>query len=410
MLHEPARHEPLLPLAWDEGRVREAIARIAADALARFTPEGLWPAHPNELEPGGAPKAPATPLYHGAAGVVWALDHLRTLGAVPGAPGQFDRHLDDIAVRNRAWLAAESADDHSAAYLDGDTPLLMMAQGRQPTAERADRLAALIERNLDHPARELMRGAPGTMLAALFLHRRFGDDPRWAELFRHSAAQLWSQLLWSDAHGCAYWDQELFGRRYVFLDGVHGFVGTASVLIQGHDLLPAGEWSAWADTIANTVRRTAMREGDLANWPEHMVAPGERPRKLLMQFCHGSPGFVICLAGFPDTALDDLLLAGGEATWVAGPLAKGSNLCHGTGGNGYAFLALYRRTGDARWLDRARAFAMHGIAQTEAAARQHGQGRYSLWTGDPGFAVYLWDCIHPGRAAFPTLEVFYAGA
>jgi hypothetical protein len=27
---------------------------------------------------------------------------------------------------------------------------------------------------------------------------------------------------------------------------------------------------------------------------------------------------------------------------------KGSNLCHGTGGNGYAFLKLFKRTGDAR--------------------------------------------------------------
>jgi hypothetical protein len=33
--------------------------------------------------------------------------------------------------------------------------------------------------------------------------------------------------------------------------------------------------------------------------------------------------------------------AGGELTWRAGPLAKGANLCHGTAGNGYAFLALF---------------------------------------------------------------------
>jgi hypothetical protein len=49
-----------------------------------------------------------------------------------------------------------------------------------------------------------------------------------------------------------------------------------------------------------------------------------------------------------------LLLKGGELTWRAGPLAKGSNLCHGTGGNGYAFLKLFRRTGmSAGWLGRA---------------------------------------------------------
>jgi hypothetical protein len=103
-----------------------------------------------------------------------------------------------------------------------------------------------------------------------------------------------------------------------------------------------------------------------------------------------------------------LLLGAGEAIWQAGPLHKGSNLCHGTGGNGYAFLKLFARTGDHLWLERARAFAMHGIAQSEAHAAQYGQRRYSLWTGDPGFAIYLWDCIN-ARAAFPTVDVFFEG-
>jgi Lanthionine synthetase C-like protein len=58
-------------------------------------------------------------------------------------------------------------------------------------------------------------------------------------------------------------------------------------------------------------------------------------------------------------------LAGGELTWHAGPLAKGSNLCHGTAGNAYAFLVLHRRSGDELWLDRARSFAMHAIGQVD---------------------------------------------
>jgi hypothetical protein len=30
-----------------------------------------------------------------------------------------------------------------------------------------------------------------------------------------------------------------------------------------------------------------------------------------------------------------------------------------------------------------------------------------LWTGDPGFAIYLSDCLR-AEAQFPTLDVFYA--
>jgi len=103
--------------------------------------------------------------------------------------------------------------------------------------------------------------------------------------------------------------------------------------------------------------------------------------------------------------LSEMLLAGGELTWLAGPLTKGAQLCHGTAGNGYAFLKLFERTGDELWLERARAFAMHAIEQVERDRSAHGQGRYSLYTGDPGTAAYLLDCLR-GTSAFPTVDRF----
>ena len=66
------------------------------------------------------------------------------------------------------------------------------------------------------------------------------------------------------------------------------------------------------------------------------------------------------------------------------------------GGNGYAFLALLERTGDERWLARARAFAMHAAAQVERGRSEYGRGRYTLWTGDLGTALYLADCVDGG--------------
>ena len=91
---------------------------------------------------------------------------------------------------------------------------------------------------------------------------------------------------------------------------------------------------------------------------------------------------------------------GGELTWRAGPLRKGANLCHGTAGNGYAFLALFERTGDERWLARARTFAMHAAGQVEQSRSEVGRGRYTLWTGDLGTALYLADCVD-GRGKLP---------
>ena len=82
-----------------------------------------------------------------------------------------------------------------------------------------------------------------------------------------------------------------------------------------------------------------------------------------------------------------------KAIATQGPLAKGANLCHGTAGNGYAFLALFERTGDELWLERARAFAMHAMAQVAHVRAELGRGRYTLWTGDAGTALYLADCL-----------------
>jgi hypothetical protein len=39
---------------------------------------------------------------------------------------------------------------------------------------------------------------------------------------------------------------------------------------------------------------------------------------------------------------------------------------------------------------------MHAAGQVEAARRTAGRGRYTLWTGDLGTALYLADCIDAG--------------
>jgi len=201
--------------------------------------------------------------------------------------------------------------------------------------------------------------------------------------------------------------QELYGRRTSYLDAVHGFAGAVAGIVRGRDLLSAEEWSAWEQCIENTIARTATVEGEQANWRVFLVPGADEKPRVPVQFCHGAPGFVSCLADLPGSGLEALLRAGGECTWAAGPLVKGANLCHGTGGNGYALLKLFGRTQDERWLDRARAFAMHGIVQCERDAERFGRMHQSLWTGDAGLAVYLWDCIR-GVAEFPCLDVFFA--
>jgi hypothetical protein len=165
-----------------------------------------------------------------------------------------------------------------------------------------------------------------------------------------------------------------------------------------------------ARRVAQTVTRTAAIGSDgLVNWP-HSAGQAATPATdvLLLQHCFGAPGMVTCtsyLLADGDAELDALLLAGGELTWRAGPPKKLPSLCHGAPGSGYAFLELFAHTGDERWLERARRFAMHAIEQAERAREQHGQRKFSLWTGDLGLALYLADCRN-AAASFPTLDVF----
>ncbi|HKP66907.1 MAG TPA: lanthionine synthetase LanC family protein, partial [Casimicrobiaceae bacterium] len=288
MLHDPSRHQSLLERRWDEDYVREAIGRIVADTEANFSAETFWPMHPRDVDDGD--NAPAWPLYHGASGVIWALDYLQALGAITLAR-DYAPFVETVRMRIGEWLATFGG--NASSYLMGELPSLMLDYGMRRQGETLDELATLIESNIDHPARELMWGSPGTMLAALLLHEHIGDA-RFAELFRTTASKLHSQLEWSDEFGCAYWTQDLYGQRSTYLDAVHGFVATALPLIHGRHLLDAAAWNDWAATIANTIRATATHEEGRVNWRPFLTPPPRR--SLLMQFCHGAPGFVICLA------------------------------------------------------------------------------------------------------------------
>jgi len=48
---------------------------------------------------------------------------------------------------------------------------------------------------------------------------------------------------------------------------------------------------------------------------------------------------------------------------------------------------------------------MHAIGQRQRMRERVGQGRYTLWTGDGGLAVYLHHCLNPEQTAFPGLEL-----
>ncbi|MGZ5157971.1 MAG: lanthionine synthetase C family protein [Caldimonas sp.] len=401
MLFEPDRHEALCDAAWDESRARESIWAIVGDIEQSRLAEGHWPVHRLDDE-GGGPRTGFKSLYLGSAGVLWALWYLQREGA---AQLRCDP-LEGIEQAAAAYPAGPDTGEVVPSYLLGEVGILLVLWRLTGSSVAADRLYASVESNIGNPTNEALWAAPGTMVAAWHLWEATREE-RWRGLFLENVEQLWRTWNFDASAQCHLWTQDLYGRVVQYLGAGHGFAGNAYALLKGASLLDAGRREALYDRCARTLRTTAKREDDSVNWPPGTFAPRPGGAAMLMQWCHGAPGMVTALAGFPlqrSADIEALLIGAGQAIWKAGPLAKGYGLCHGTAGNGYAFLKLYRRTGDPMWLERARSFAVHSIAQRDRMRQEHGQGRYTLWTGDPGLAVYLWHCLQ-GAADLPALDI-----
>jgi lantibiotic modifying enzyme len=297
-------------------------------------------------------------LYLGAAGVIWAIQFLERARAVDCGAYNFTDLWPTLLENNQSALSMFNMG--TASYWMGDAGILLVRWLEDSAEATASLLKGAIDSNTHQPALDFMWGAPGTMVAALTLFERTSDEQA-AELFRNSAKALWDSLEQSSELDCKLWTQSLYGTQSQHVGAGHGFAGNVFPIIKGRQLLSPAEWEQWRDVIIQTVTATAVIDGDLANWPQSIGPPR--------------------------------------------PLGKGAGLCHGTAGNGYAFLKLFQRTQDEMWLERARAFAMHAISQYEGHAHEYGRGRYSLWTGDQGLAVFLWSCLEADHR-FPTLDLF----
>ncbi len=401
-LFDPARHEALAGAPWHANTARAALQRFADDACARFDVNLGWPAHP--LDDPAQPDERFHDLYCGAGGVVWALEHLARAGAIQHKP-DFRAFVAGLLRKNRVNLGEPQHGTQS--YLLGDAGLLLLHWTLSHDDAVADALFEAVRNNLHNPVREALWGSPGTVLAAVFM-AEFSAQPRWAALVREALQIIWDEMeSVAEFGGLWLWRQDLYGRPCVLLGAGHGFAGNVFPALRAAALLDAPLAQAFADRALHTLQATARHGGGGINWaPEPETPAKPYPRAMLVQDCHGAPGIICRLAGAPRSAdWDALLLGAGELSWRAGPLRKGASLCHGTAGSAMAMLKLWRRSGDAQWLDRARALAMHAVAQVDQHHSQYGRGRYSLWSGDLGLACVLWNCLQ-GSDSFPTLDVF----
>jgi len=396
MLYRPEDFEPLTDESWNDGRVRGAIRAIVADTDGALRgPKLFWRAHDWDR---WQATSPMKNLYVGTAGVLYALERLRRRGL---AETRLD--LADLALGNlelfRArpdYMKLERSEQRASSLLCGEAGIVLVAWRLTRDETLADDLLALVRANVANDTEDVMWGTPGTLLAARAM-LEWSGDARWRAAWHESADALWSRR---ETEGL--WTQHLWGEAVQHLGPAHGLVGVVHALRPLLDDLR--RFTLERDT-ASILERTAVVEDGVANWPlaahsELRGADGE----IRLQWCYGgAPGIVVSAAEYLD---EELLRSGAELTWRAGPHGpeKGPSICHGTAGNGYAFLKAFERTHDEIWLERARKFAVHALGQVARLRAERGLGRYSLWTGDLGVALFAADCLD-ARSAYPFFDL-----
>eukprot|EP00811_Abedinium_folium_P032821 NODE_5835_length_1730_cov_4.651279.p1 GENE.NODE_5835_length_1730_cov_4.651279~~NODE_5835_length_1730_cov_4.651279.p1 ORF type:complete len:438 (+),score=119.81 NODE_5835_length_1730_cov_4.651279:175-1488(+) len=188
-------------------------------------------------------------------------------------------------------------------------------------------------------------------------------------------------------------DDELLG-------AAHGLIGIVYMLL--HTVV------ATAPELREAVDFIIKQQSESGGLPAVLGEVGDG----LVHWCHGAPGLVFLLcrayAVWRDPQHLQAALLAGEHTWHYGLLTKGVSLCHGTAGNGYALLRLWRTTGDAHWLSRARCFGL--FVADRATYIAHRLMRVpdhplSLYEGIAGAVCFAADLLRPEAARFPGFEL-----
>ena len=369
-LFDAAMHEPASETRWDAARAEEVADRIASDTAAAWERDGIRAAPIN------------SPGRHESS----------TTRSGPEQPGPAGRSHDWCAMLTKVGCCriplARRADECSG-LMHGEVGVLLVSWKLEPTPEKQERLFDLVAANARNPSHELFDGSPGTMLPPSTSTSR--------RVTTAGASSGWRVRMCCSSSFAPTRSMDVASGSSTAAAGSSG----ASAPATGSPLTSTRSFAAERCSArsvspkcrvppARRLPRWPLRDGGLVNWPTAADPSGRQPSQFGSSGVTAPPGSSRISRRSRDDRRDRLPAwsSGGELVWHAGPLRKGAGLCHGTAGNGCAFLALHARTGEERWLDRARAFAMHALEQVEQS-----EPRHSLWTGDIGVALYLRACV-----------------
>ncbi|KAK4584114.1 hypothetical protein RGQ29_022023 [Quercus rubra] len=250
---------------------------------------------------------------------------------------------------------------------------------------------------------DLLYGRAGFLWAALFLNNHLGEETVPSNLLmpvvdavlaggRAGASDNTACPLMYRWHGTRYWG------------AANGLAGILQVLLH----FPLSNEDA--EDVKGTLRyMMSKRFPHSGNYP----SSEGNPRDKLVQWSHGATGMALTLCKASkvfggDREFRDAAIEAGEVVWKNG-LVKKVGLADGVAGNAYAFLSLYRLTGESIYEERAKAFASflyHNAMNLVTDGHASGAGHASsLFQGLAGTACLWFDLLAPEKSRFPGYEL-----
>ncbi|CAL4925684.1 unnamed protein product [Urochloa decumbens] len=247
---------------------------------------------------------------------------------------------------------------------------------------------------------ELLYGRAGYLWACLFLNKHLSEKTIPLEHINSVAKDIIKEGRKLSSKGSSPLMYEWHGKKY--WGAAHGLAGVMHVLM--HTELKLDE----QEDVKNTLRYMIKNRFPSGNYPSSEGNESDR----LVHWCHGAPGVALTLAKAYEVFHDDHFKQSAaeavEVVWNRG-LLKRVGICHGVSGNAYAFLSLYRLTGNVEYLYRAKAFACFLLEKADeliAQGAMHGGDRpFSLFEGKAGMAYLLLDMVDPSESRFPAYEL-----
>ncbi|KNA08518.1 hypothetical protein SOVF_161800, partial [Spinacia oleracea] len=249
----------------------------------------------------------------------------------------------------------------------------------------------------------LLCGRAGFLYAALFIKSHLGEEAVSNDLLMPvvDAILAGGRAGASDNPSCPLM-YRWHGTR--FFGAAHGLAGILHVLLH----FPLLEDDA--EDVKNTLRYVmSKRFPKSGNYP----SSDGNGRDNLVQWSHGATSMAITLCKasqvFPgEREFRDGAIEAGEVVWKSG-LVKKVGLDDGVAGNAYAFLSLYKLTGEAVYMERSKAFAsfLYHKGSKLVNAKHSGETdhAYSLFLGLGGVACFFFDLLQPENSKFPGYEL-----